>query len=148
MSQPIVQFHYLDQRFNFPNRTALKAFLVKLARKEGRAVSWINYIFCSDEYLLGINQQHLQHDTYTDIITFHYQPAGKPIESDIYISIDRVRENAHNFGTTFQAELHRVLFHGLLHLCGYKDKKKAEQKTMRERENYWLSQYFGSTWNG
>ncbi|RYZ00409.1 MAG: rRNA maturation RNase YbeY [Chitinophagaceae bacterium] len=142
-----IQFHYVDQKFPFTGRTALKSFLLELARKEGRKVDRINYIFCSDEYLLEINRQHLNHDTYTDIITFPFSPSGAPILSDIYISVERVRDNAQKFNHSFTAELHRVIFHGLLHLCGYKDKKKEEQQLMRAREEYWLAQYLGSTWN-
>src|SRR5690349_20268197 len=108
MSQPTIQFHYTDQRFPFTKRTEMKAFLVKLAKAEGHQVGAINYIFCSDAYLLEINQQHLDHDTYTDIITFPYNAPGTPIESDIYISIDRVRENAQSFAVPFAAELYRV----------------------------------------
>ncbi|TCZ70499.1 rRNA maturation RNase YbeY [Flaviaesturariibacter aridisoli] len=147
MNSSAIHFHYTDQRFHFTKRTELKAFLLKLAKAEGQKVGGINYIFCSDAYLLEINQQHLNHDTYTDIITFPYNAPGAPIESDIYISIDRVRENAQNFAVPFAAELYRVMFHGLLHLCGYKDKSKVEQAKMREREDYWLKRYTGSTWN-
>ncbi|GAA4338015.1 rRNA maturation RNase YbeY [Flaviaesturariibacter amylovorans] len=142
-----IRFHYVAQQFPFAHRTSLKKFLLDLAKEEGMGVEAINYIFCSDEYLLEINRQHLNHDTYTDIITFPFSPQGAPILSDIYISVERVRENAGKYGHSFAAELHRVIFHGLLHLCGYKDKKKEEQKAMREREEYWLGRYFGSTWN-
>ncbi|RYY39780.1 MAG: rRNA maturation RNase YbeY [Chitinophagaceae bacterium] len=141
------QFHYTDQHFHFPKRSELKVFLGQLAKAEGKAVAAINYIFCSDEYLLQINQAHLDHDTYTDIITFPYHTPGAPLESDIYISVDRVRENAASFGVPFQTELYRVMFHGLLHLCGYKDKTKADQTLMRAKEDFWLQRYSGSTWN-
>ncbi|RYD63030.1 MAG: rRNA maturation RNase YbeY, partial [Verrucomicrobiaceae bacterium] len=102
------QFHYTDQRFTFTKRTELKSFLEQMAKAEGRKVTAINYIFCSDEYLLQINQAHLDHDTYTDIITFPYHATGAPLESDIYISVDRVRENAASFDVPFQMELYRV----------------------------------------
>jgi probable rRNA maturation factor len=140
-----IRFHYTDQRFRFPDRTVLKAFLVQLAKKEGSAVEDINYIFCSDEYLLKINQEQLQHDNYTDIITFPYSGKGAPLVSDIFISVDRVRDNADEFGTAFLHELHRVIFHGILHLCGYKDKTKKDQAEMRSREEFWLNRYFRST---
>lgn len=147
MSQSPVQFHYTDQRFHFPKRNELKDFLVHLAKKEGHKLQAVNYIFCSDVYLLEINRQHLNHDTYTDIITFPYNVPGTPIESDIYISVERVRENAEKFGVPFLTELYRVIFHGLLHLCGYKDKSKADKVGMRSREDFWLSAYSSSTWN-
>jgi probable rRNA maturation factor len=144
-NNPKIQFHYTDQRFHFPDRTKLKAFLVGLAKSEGYPVNSVNYIFCSDEYLLQINQEQLKHDTYTDIITFPYSSKGEALISDIFISVERVRENAGIFGVPFIHELYRVMFHGLLHLCGYKDKSKREQKTMREREDFWLHGYVGST---
>ncbi|GAB4093373.1 rRNA maturation RNAse YbeY [Flaviaesturariibacter terrae] len=143
-----IQFHYTDQRFHFPKRTELKSFLLKLAKAEGHSVESINYIFCSDAYLLEINQTHLNHDTYTDIITFPYNAPGTAIESDIYVSIERIRENAASYSGSFLPELYRVMFHGLLHLCGYKDKTKAQVAEMRAREDFWLSRYTGSTWNG
>jgi probable rRNA maturation factor len=140
-----IQFHYTDQRFGFPTRTKLKAFIVKLAMAEGKKVDEINYIFCSDEYLLQINQEQLKHDTYTDILTFPYHAKGDALHSDIYISIDRVRENAVGFKVPFLHELYRVMFHGVLHLCGYKDKSKADQKVMRAKEDQWLKAYLSST---
>lgn len=142
-----VQFYYADRRFRFEGRTALKAFLVQLAREEGKELDTVNYIFCSDDFLLQINQEQLNHDTYTDIITFPYSGKGEPLVSDIFISVDRVRENAQTFCVSFAEELCRVIFHGLLHLCGYNDKTKAHQKEMRWREDYWLSRW-RSTWNG
>jgi rRNA maturation RNase YbeY len=98
----------------------------------------INYVFCSDEYLLEINIKHLNHSTLTDIITFNYN-LGKQINTEIYISIDRVKENAESFNNTFTDELHRVIIHGILHLCGYKDKTQEEKSLMREKEDYYLS---------
>jgi len=98
----------------------------------------INYVFCSDEYLLEININHLNHNTLTDIITFNYN-LGKQINTEIYISIDRVKENAESFNNTFTDELHRVIIHGILHLCGYKDKTQEEKSLMREKEDYYLS---------
>lgn len=142
--QPI-QFHFLYPPFYLPNRSALKAFIAELVKKEGRQIKHINYIFCTDEYLLGINQAHLQHDTFTDIITFDYSAnKEEKVVSDIYISIDRVKENALLFQSTFKKELFRVIFHGALHLCGYKDKTKAAQQLMRNKEDYYLNKYFVS----
>lgn len=142
--QPI-QFYFLYPPFYFADRNSLKAFIVKLIKKEGRQTKHINYIFCTDEYLLSINQTHLHHDTFTDIITFDYSDdKSEKIISDIYISIDRVKENRLLFQTTFKKELLRVIFHGALHLCGYKDKTRADQQLMRNKEDYWLNKYFVS----
>ena len=138
-----VHFHYLTPRFHFTQRTSLKDFLVSLFKKEGTDIDAVNYIFCDDAYLLEINQQYLNHDTYTDIVTFELQERGEPVLSDIYISIDRVKANAQTFKTSFTHELHRVIFHGALHLCGYKDKKKDQAQQMRTMEELYLNRYFG-----
>lgn len=110
-----------------------------LFKQEETEIEHINYIFCTDEYLLGLNQQYLSHDTLTDIITFHYHQDGQSVHSDVYISWDRVKDNAVNFKTTYRRELHRVIFHGALHLCGYKDKTSQDQKLMRQMEDKYLS---------
>lgn len=136
-----IQFHYLERTFYLPSRTALKAFILYLFKKEGLKVEAINYIFCSDQYLLKINKDFLDHNTYTDIITFQYTPPKRPAQSDIYISIDRVRENARLYHTSFLQELYRVIFHGALHLCGYKDKADRDVKLMRSKEDFYLKQY-------
>lgn len=99
----------------------------------------INYIFCSDEYLLDINQEHLNHDYYTDIITFDLSEEDNIIDTDIFISVDRVRENAKSSAITFIDELHRVMAHGILHCIGFKDKTKKDQEEMREKEDSCLS---------
>ena len=137
-----IQFHYLTQGFSLKHRTALKAFILDLFEREGKEVDTLNYIFCDDEYLLGINQQYLNHDTYTDIVTFELSGKGEPVISDIYISVERVRANAGTFGTSFTHELHRVIFHGALHLSGYKDKSKEQAKLMRSKEEEYLNRYF------
>jgi rRNA maturation RNase YbeY len=138
-----------DIRFFFPEpvsvlrqRTELKSFLEGLARKEKRTIRSLVYVFCDDPYLLQINRDFLNHDDLTDIITFTYSPDPKRIEGEIYISVTRVRENARIFGTSFTRELHRVIFHGLLHLCGYKDKLNADQALMRKKEDHYLDLYF------
>ncbi len=105
--------------------------------KEGKNPNDINFIYCSDEYLLELNKSSLNHDYYTDIITFDYCE-GKEVSGDLFISIDRVRENANEMNLTFEDELHRVMIHGVLHLCGYKDKTKKDAETMREKENFYL----------
>lgn len=101
----------------------------------------MQYVFCSDEYLLEINRQYLQHDFYTDIISFELGDSFVT-EGEIYISVDRIRENAGILGKTIKEELHRVIFHGALHLCGYKDKLKKDQLEMRKKEDRYLQKYF------
>jgi rRNA maturation RNase YbeY len=137
-----IHFHYLTEPFYFPKRSQLKTFLQGVAKKEKQKIDTINYIFCDDAYLLSINKQYLNHDTYTDIITFQLNQKGEPLLSDIYISVERVKENAPLHNTSFTQELHRVIFHGLLHLCGYKDKTKKDQETMRFQEEKCLQKYF------
>ena len=139
---PKVQFHFLEGAATLTNRTALKTFIYTLFKKEGKKLDSIQYIFCSDDYLLDINRQYLQHDYYTDIITFDLSEPKQPIMAEIYISIDRVKENAREFKTSFKREIHRVIFHGALHLCGYKDKKPKEEALMRKIEEKYLSVYF------
>ena len=141
---PNIHFHYLVQRFHLKHRTRLKGFIKSLITKERRLIDAINYIFCSDEYLLQINQDYLKHQDFTDIITFQLNAEGAPILADIYISIDRVKDNALSLEVSFTEELHRVIFHGALHLCGYKDKSASANRTMRMKEDYYLSRYFVS----
>ena len=102
----------------------------------------LSIVFCSDEYLLHINKEYLKHDYYTDIITFDYSVTPRTIVGEMYISVTRVKDNAKSFGTTFQRELYRVIFHGLLHLCGYKDKTPASSNEMRRKEEHYLGLYF------
>lgn len=133
----MILFNSLND-FNLRQKLLYKRWLKELAALEGYKIGDINYIFCDDEYLLGINQQYLQHDTYTDIITFDYVE-GKILNGDIYISTERVRENARIYQVDFENELKRVLSHGVLHLCGYKDKTDADAAQMREKENFAIS---------
>ena len=137
-----IRFHFLVPPFSFPQRNRLKAFLMAQFKKKGKRIGAINYIFCDDAYLLRMNQDFLAHDTYTDIITFELSAKKAPLLSDIYISIDRVRENAMKLEVTFKSELHRVIFHGALHLCNYKDKTQKQSQLMRLKENEWLNNYF------
>jgi probable rRNA maturation factor len=139
-----IRFHFLVPPFHFSGRSGLKTFLVKRLKKEGKKIDAINYIFCDDAYLLEINRQYLNHDTYTDIVTFELSPKDQPLLSDIYISVERVKENASRLGPSFKNELHRVIFHGMLHLCGYKDKSVEQAELMRNKEEEWLKQYFVS----
>jgi probable rRNA maturation factor len=133
----MIKFINHDRQFNFNQKTNLKLFLEDLFKREKRKSGDIQYIFCSDNYLLKINRQFLDHDFYTDIITFNL--GGKQINAEIYISLDRVKDNAHQFGEPYRRELLRVIFHGALHLCGYKDKTKSEITLMREKENEHLA---------
>lgn len=133
----MILFNSLND-FTLRQKLLYKRWLSRLAASEGYKIGDINYIFCDDEYLLGINQQYLQHDTYTDIITFDYVE-GKVLSGDIYISTERVRENARIYHVDFENELKRVLSHGVLHLCGYKDKTETDAAQMREKENFAIS---------
>ena len=137
-----IKFHFLTEKFHFSDRNKLKLFILKQLKKEKKAVEAINYIFCDDQYLLEINQQYLNHDTYTDIITFELSPKNQPLLSDIYISIERVQENAKQFNTPFYQELHRVIFHGAIHLAGFKDKTPEQAAIMRQKEDAYLKTYF------
>jgi probable rRNA maturation factor len=137
----LVSFRTGDRTLNLIRKTALKLFIAALFKKEKKALSNITYIFCSDDFLLGINQEFLSHDFYTDIITFGLSEAGMPIEAEVYISLDRVTDNAKELGISYQNELLRVIFHGALHLCGYKDKKKSEIAAMRMKEDQYLRLY-------
>ncbi len=124
---------------NIQNESILRSWLNKIALNKDYEIKELNYIFCSDEYLHQINLDYLNHDTYTDIITFDHSEAKKDIEGDIYISVERVSENAKMYNVTYPTELHRVMVHGLLHLLGYKDKTLDEEGEMREREEACLS---------
>jgi probable rRNA maturation factor len=138
-----VQFFLLQPVSVLKQRNKLKSFLQKTANKEGRPIDSLNIIFCSDDYLLNINKQFLNHDYYTDIITFDLSESKKaPLTAELYISYDRVKDNARQLSTTTAKELHRVIFHGLLHLLGYKDKQKKDQIVMRQMEDKLLAKYF------
>lgn len=140
---PVV-FHQLVP-VTLKNKKKLKTFIKELFIKEGKSLKSMNVIFCSDEYLLDINQQHLKHNFYTDIITFDLSKSNNSsITAELYISIDRVRDNVKKIKTDFSTELHRVIFHGALHLCGYKDKKTADINIMRQKEDETLTQYFNN----
>lgn len=127
--------------FNLRSKLLVKKWLKQVAAQNGYSVGDINYIFCSDDYLLDINKQYLGHDYYTDIITFDSRenPDSKKVDGDIFISLDTVRANGEEYGEGFERELHRVMAHGLLHLTGYDDGSEFEQKRMREAENAALS---------
>jgi len=124
--------------FSLSNEKRIIDWIRNTVLQEGKTIGEINYVFCADDYLHNINLTYLNHDTFTDIITFDYTEESK-ISSDIFISIDRVKENAETFKTTFENELHRVIIHGILHLLGYKDKTDDEVKAMRVKEDFYLS---------
>jgi len=132
----MIEFHN-EIEFVLQNQGELKRWIKKVIASENKEMGEINYIFCSDEYLLERNIKYLDHDTLTDIITFNYCK-GKIITSDIMISIDRVKENSTIFDNSFSEELHRVMIHGILHLIGYDDKTEKEKILMREKENFYL----------
>jgi rRNA maturation RNase YbeY len=141
-----ITFHELTPVSWFDKRRLMKALLIDLFRKERTPLAAIRYIFCTDEYLLGINRQFLQHDDYTDIITFDLTEGsdGKspaPKQGEIYISVERVIENARLLMTERDEELRRVMIHGCLHLCGYKDKLNEQKRIMRKKEDQYLSLY-------
>jgi len=124
--------------FNLVNQKKITEWVTNTIHKENYKLEEISYIFCDDNYLLGLNINYLDHDTLTDIISFDYS-VGKIISGDIFISIERVKENAEKFKVDFKNELHRVIIHGILHYCGYKDKTEDEKKEMRYKEDYYLN---------
>lgn len=133
-----IQFSYHQTRFKLKHPRKTSAWIDRVARSEKSAIQSLSYVFCSDRYLLSMNQQYLNHDTLTDIITFDYSDSPKAIEGEIYISIPRVKENATKLKVDFETELHRVIIHGVLHLVGYKDKSSTDKKEMRAAEEKYL----------
>ena len=137
-----VNFYFLE-KVQLLKRTSLKAFLFSIAKSEKTKIATVDIIFCSDEYLLQINKDFLNHNYYTDIITFDLtRDKNEGIVSEIYISVDRIRENAKKYTTSISLEVHRVIFHGILHLCGYKDKNLKDKNLMTLKEDYYLNKYF------
>lgn len=136
----MIHFCTEDITFSLKEKLKHKAWLNEVAKQEGKKILELTYVFCSDGYLLQINQEYLNHDTLTDIVTFDNSEDPKKIEGDIFISIERVRENGNKLGTS-ETELERVMVHGLLHLLGYKDKKKEDKALMTEKEDFYIKQY-------
>lgn len=134
-----INFFYEDTAFELSHKEIISDWISHTITSENHELSEINYIFCSDEYLHQINVDYLQHDYYTDIITFDNSEEEGIVESDIFVSIERVEDNAQDQGIPFEQELRRVIIHGVLHLVGFNDKTEAEQKLMREKENAYLS---------
>lgn len=137
-----IQLIFLQHNITLKNRRDLKNFILTVFKKEKRKLGSLTYIFCSDEYLLKINKAHLKHNYYTDIITFDLSDTPDIITGEIYISTERVKENSQTIGVSINEELHRVIFHGALHLCGYGDKSNSQKKAMRAKENDYLKAYF------
>lgn len=137
----MVQFSYADRKLTFNSKTKLKQLVQVVFKKEKIKLAYVQYVFCSDDFLLQINSQFLNHNTYTDIITFPLNSKNQRIEAEIYISVDRVKDNAKQYNSSFKQELIRVVAHGALHLCGYKDKTKAQALQMRTKEQYYIKQF-------
>jgi probable rRNA maturation factor len=135
---PAITFHEEDISYKLKNKTAVRKWITDTIIAEGYKLNELTYIFCTDEYLLQINRQYLDHDTYTDIITFDNSEEDGVIVGDIFISIERICENAGKFNVTEAHELHRVLIHGALHLLGYKDKTPGDKKKMTLKEDFYL----------
>lgn len=136
---PKVHFHHIERQPSLKDRKKLKLFIAQLFEQEAKRLNKLDYIFCSDNFLLEINKKFLNHDYYTDIITFELSEKPEPIVGEIYISMDRVKENAILYKTALKEETLRVIFHGALHLCGYKDKSKKDSFLMQSKENYYLN---------
>jgi probable rRNA maturation factor len=134
-----VFFFKENVQFRLNHSGDLKKWIENAARRHGYKVKALNYIFCSDNYLLKLNKQYLQHNYFTDIITFDNSTEKKSIEADVFISVETVKANAEKFRTSFRDELHRVMIHGALHLVGYKDKKEKDILKMKEAEEHWLT---------
>jgi len=137
-----VHFYFEKVGLTLKERGKLKYFINSLVAKEKKNLNNLNYIFCNDNTLLEINRKYLNHNFYTDVISFDLSSSRKEILADIYISVDRIRENAKSFKITMEEELHRVMLHGLLHLCGYNDKTEVQRQLIRKKEDFYLNLYF------
>ena len=133
----MINFNY-ETNFSLENQEVISKWIINTIKEEGYKLEEINYVFCDDDYLHKINVEFLNHDTLTDIISFDYS-VGKIIQGDIFISVERVRDNAKDFGVSFNEEISRVIIHGVLHYCGYKDKTDYDSNIMRQKENHYLS---------
>jgi probable rRNA maturation factor len=140
MSFSPIHFHFEDVHFTLAAKTKIRTWVAAAVENEGFELGPISYIYCSDDYLLKMNIEYLNHDTYTDIITFDYNN-NKLISGDLFISYDRIKSNAKKFKCLTKKELHRVMIHGVLHLCGYADKTDEQKQLMRKKEEYYLN-YF------
>lgn len=134
----MINFNY-ETEFLLENEDKISSWVLSVISEEGWQIDEVNYVFCNDAYLHKLNVEFLNHDTLTDIISFDYT-VGKKIQGDIFISVERIKENAKDFKVTFQEELHRVIIHGILHYCGYKDKSEEDAQVMRYKENHYLKE--------
>lgn len=134
-----ITFNNHDIQFSLKDKLFIKSFLARVFAEEGVTFKSVSYVFCTDQFLLKLNQEYLNHDTLTDILTFTLSNSSLPIVSEIYISVERVTENAENLKESFTTELYRVMIHGILHLCGYNDHTKPEKAIMRKKEDDYLS---------
>ncbi|GAB4036185.1 rRNA maturation RNase YbeY [Spirosoma jeollabukense] len=135
----MIRFFNEDVPYKLTRKQATRQWLKQQAEAEGYSVGDLNYIFCSDDYVLQVNRDYLQHDYYTDIITFDQSEEDDKLEGDIFISVDRVADNAQQLGIAADQEMRRVLAHGMLHLCGYGDKTDEEAAQMRAKEEEWMN---------
>lgn len=136
-----IQFNYFKTTFRLRQARKVSVWLAKVVKAEKASIGSLSYVFCSDAYLVSINKTYLNHDTLTDIITFPYTEKKGPLDGEIFISIQRVRENAKGLGVDFETELRRVMIHGVLHLLGYTDKTAAMKKRMRKKEEECLEMF-------
>lgn len=134
-------FFNADVHYQIKGKTDVCKTIRHIFKNERVPFSQVKYIFCSDDYLLRINKEFLKHDTLTDIITFNFSGSEEPVQGEVYISIDRVNENAKVYGIKYETEILRVIIHGVLHLCGYLDKRKQDKVAMREKEDFYIK-YF------
>ena len=137
----VTNFFSENKNFKISNKKEIRTLLKEICKKENKKISFINCVFCSDNRLLEINKKYLNNTSLTDVVTFDFTTNKKTIEGDIYISIDRVKENAKKYKQPFKTELLRIIIHGLLHLIGFSDKTKEEKNTMTLKENEYLSLY-------
>ena len=137
-----INFFKDSTKFKLEKRRELRKWINNVVNSEKCNIEWINFVFCDDRILADMNIKYLNHNTLTDILTFSFSDSGENISGEIYISVQRVRENASNYKVTFEKELHRVMIHGILHLLGYNDSTKEENESMRQKENFYLSFLF------
>jgi probable rRNA maturation factor len=140
-ADPAVFFYFDDVTFSLRNRKRLKHFVAKIFKSKKKILGRLTYIFSTDRRILQINRQYLNHDFYTDVIAFDLSDTPRSVHGEVYISIDRVKQNANTFNVTISEELYRVIVHAALHLCGYRDKTASERATMKIEEDRYLAQY-------
>ncbi len=134
-----IEFHAEDVQLPWLDEEGIRQWIDRTIQAEDQQTGTLNFIFCSDDYLIKLNQQYLDHDTLTDIITFDYNDEMEGVSGDIFISVQRVQENATELGVPVSDELHRVIIHGVLHLLGYSDQTDSQKEGMRNKENYYLT---------